>query len=246
MTIEPFLETVLGTGRFESEAEARETTVATLETLSQCIARGVAQNVAEQLSEELAEHLLVDETENARPLEYEAFLSRVSKEADFDRPYAQANVQAVVEALAQTIDEFEFESLRGQLPAEYAPLFEPVGGVSLTETVAGEADLDEPTARTAVRSTLETLGERLTLGEAEDLAAHLAEEESTWLIDPDSPNAADFSAEEFVERVADREDVDAETARKHVQQVATGLQSLAPTETQRALQQLGPEYSRLF
>lgn len=241
-----FIDTVRGTGRFESDADAREATVATLETLSECIARGEAENIAEQLPDEFAEHLLVDETEEAHPLEYEAFLSQVSEKAGFERAHAQANVQAVAGALEQTLEEFEYESLRGQLPAEYDPLFEAVSGVSLIETVADETGLDEATARTAVQSTLETLAERLTLGEAEDLATHLSKEESVWLIDPDSGEAEGFSAEEFVARVADRENVDPETAREHVQQVAAGLESLAPDEIEQAVQQLGPEYSTLF
>lgn len=94
-------------------------------------------------------------------------------------------------------------------------------------------------------STLETRGERLTLGEVEDLEAFLSEEESAWMVDRDSPMAADFSAEEFVERVSDREDVDVETDREHVRQVATGLESFAPAEMERVREQLGPDYSSL-
>lgn len=68
-------------------------------------------------------------------------------------------------------------------------------------TVRETGRLDSDDGATTV-ATLEILGERLTLGEAEDLAAHLSEEEGVWLVDRDSPKAADFPAEEFVERLA--------------------------------------------
>lgn len=241
-----FVATVRESGRFETDANAREATAATLEAFGDCIARGQAEDIAAQLPDDLAEPLLAGATEEAQPLEYDDFLSQVSEQAGFPREYAQARVQAVVAALKQAIDEFEFENLRRTLPRRYGPIFEAVGERSLVETVAAETDLAEETAGRAVRATLETLGERLSLGEAEDLAAYLSEEESTWLIDPDSPAAVGFPPEEFVERTAEREGVDLETARDHIQQVVEGIEALAHAELQRARDQLGPDYSSLI
>ena len=66
-----------------------------------------------------------------------------------------------------------------------------------------------------------TLGERISEGEAADLARHL----------PDSPAAfirqrgpaRKFDAEEFFRRVADREGADPETAERHARAVVAAL-----------------------
>lgn len=241
----PLVAAVHESGRFEDEADARETTDAVLEILSARIARGLAEDVAEQLPEEQADHLRTVDEEEADEFDYETFLTRVSELAGFDRDYAQPRVQAVFAALEREVDEFEFESLHGQLSDGYDPLFETeaVGQPSLVETLAEETDLDEGTARSASEAVLETYSERLTRGEAEDLAARLSAEESTWLVDRESEEAVAFDAGAFVGKVADREGVNEKTARTHAKTVATGLEKRAPEETRRARNQLPADYS---
>ncbi len=72
-------------------------------------------------------------------------------------------------------------------------------------------------AELATRATLETLAERIAAGDARDLAERLPPEPGPFIATT-SPAEA-FDADEFVRRVAEREDVDAETAEWHVQAV---------------------------
>ena len=67
-------------------------------------------------------------------------------------------------------------------------------------------------AESAITAALETLNERITGGEAKDLAAQLPEEIQQALR-PKAEEAEGFSLEELYERVAEREGVDVETAR---------------------------------
>lgn len=244
-----FTEVVRQHAGFETPDEAARTIEAVLEALSESIARGEAIDAAEQLPEEFAEHLLVDETENVEPLDYPEFLDRVSDEAGLDRDVALSRVQAVMLALNRSLDEFEYESIHGQLPAEYDPLFDEDAidtELALADALAVELGLDESAARAAAEAVLETLSERLTLGEIRDIAAYLTEQEAATLVDRESPDAADFDADEFVERVADREGVDEETGRGHTRQVFRTLDDFAPEEMERATEQLGPGYAELL
>ncbi|MFB6303677.1 MAG: DUF2267 domain-containing protein [Haloferacaceae archaeon] len=236
-------------GGFESSEDARHTIEAVLEALSECVARGEAEAAAAQLPPEFAGHLLTDDREEASPLDYPDFLDRVSEEAGFDREVALPRIQAVMLALNRALDEFEYESIRGQLPDEYDSLFDEDAlgmEVALSDALAVETDLAGERAREATESVLETLGERLTLGESEDVAAYLAEREAAALVDRESPDAAAFDADEFVERVAEREGTDASSAREHARVVFRTLDSVAHEELDDVDEQLGPDYAGLL
>lgn len=244
-----FTELVRQHGGFESSEDARQTIAVVLETLSECIARGEAEAAARQLPPEFAGHLLADEQEETTPLEYREFLDRVSEEAGVDREVALPRIQAVILGLNRSLDDFEYESIRGQLPDEYRSLFDEdalATDVTLSTALAVETDLSEDGARIATESVLETLGERLTLGEAEDVAAYLAESEAATLVDRDSPEAAAFDVDEFVERVAEREGVDETAAHDHAERVVRTLDSIAHEEMSHVRDQLSPDYTELF
>ena len=84
----------------------------------------------------------------------------------------------------------------------------------------GSAQPDE--ARRAITATLSTLSERISGGEAKDLAAQLPQE----LKEPvqrSGEEAEAFSLEEFLRRVGEREAVNADTAREHASAVVTVL-----------------------
>ncbi len=57
----------------------------------------------------------------------------------------------------------------------------------------------------AIQATLETLGERLTGGEAKDLAAQLPPEIATYLQQPLAGSGVPFTLDDFFMRVAERE-----------------------------------------
>jgi uncharacterized protein (DUF2267 family) len=98
-------------------------------------------------------------------------------------------------------------------------------------TVQHAADLSWNEAEAATRATLEALGERISPGEARDLADRLPEELGAWV--HTDTEAEGFDVDEFVRRVAEREGVDAAAAERHVRAVflalwrATGARELA-------------------
>jgi putative intracellular protease/amidase/uncharacterized protein (DUF2267 family) len=94
---------------------------------------------------------------------------------------------------------------------------------AFTKTVAELADVDADVAERAIVATLTTLGERISEGEAEDLARHLPDSLAALLVQPG--DARSFPADELFRRVAEREgtDVDPETAERHAAAVVAAL-----------------------
>ena len=77
--------------------------------------------------------------------------------------------------------------------------------------VQREADLAPPHAERAVQATLETLGERISGGESDDVAAELPEPLRDWV--RSEGNAEAFDLDEFLRRVAERERGERRAAR---------------------------------
>ena len=75
--------------------------------------------------------------------------------------------------------------------------------------------LVRPDVERAVEAALRTLAERISRGEAEDIAAFLPPEVRAWLTSAPEP-AEGFDRREFIRRVAEREGVDPATAEEHV------------------------------
>jgi uncharacterized protein (DUF2267 family) len=88
-------------------------------------------------------------------------------------------------------------------------------------TVQQKAQISWEKAERATASTLSTLAERLSAGEARDLAEELPGDLGRWLASADG--AEPFHADEFLRRVAEREDVDIETAERHARAVFAAL-----------------------
>jgi uncharacterized protein (DUF2267 family) len=113
---------------------------------------------------------------------------------------------------------------------------------TLLTIVERAAGLDPPAAERATAAVLQTLGERITGGEAEDIAAFLAPESRKWLLS--APGKAEpFDRREFVRRVADREGVDPQTAEDHIRAVFTMLGfAVAPGELRDMAAQLPKDF----
>jgi uncharacterized protein (DUF2267 family) len=94
-------------------------------------------------------------------------------------------------------------------------------------TIQQKAGISWDKAERAARATLETLGERISGGQARDLAADLPSQAREWLL-RHGGNAEPFDAREFVRRVAEREEVDTETAERHARAVLVALARLLP------------------
>jgi uncharacterized protein (DUF2267 family) len=101
-------------------------------------------------------------------------------------------------------------------------------------------------AERAITATLETLSERLTGGEAGDLAAQLPGELKAPL-QRTAEEAEYFSLGEFYRRVAEREGVDIETARNDASAVMTVVRlAVTPGELDDVMAQLPSEFNALF
>lgn len=104
---------------------------------------------------------------------------------------------------------------------------------------------DRELALRAIRATLETLAERLGLDEAGHLAAQLDPELGAWL-HPPGP-AKTFDADEFVRRVAEREQVDPERAERHAAAVFIGLaRAVSEAEFAHVRARLSRDYAPLM
>ena len=94
--------------------------------------------------------------------------------------------------------------------------------------VRQQAELDREDAERATGATLESLVERLSPGEARDIRAQLPAELHRWTHPERGPEP--FDVEEFVRRVARREEVDLSTATRHAQAVFWALGSALDAE----------------
>jgi uncharacterized protein (DUF2267 family) len=90
------------------------------------------------------------------------------------------------------------------------------------------AGVEREQAERATRAVLQTLGERLSAGQARHLAEALAPELGPWL--GSDSGAEPFDAEEFIRRVSKREDVDPETAARHARAVLVALSRSVSTD----------------
>jgi uncharacterized protein (DUF2267 family) len=88
-------------------------------------------------------------------------------------------------------------------------------------TVGLTAGMSPTEAERAARATLQTLAERLSAGEARDVAEQLPPELAPWLATNEPAEA--FGVDEFLRRVADRAGVDPGTAERYAHAVFEAL-----------------------
>ncbi|WP_406816127.1 DUF2267 domain-containing protein [Mycobacterium sp. M23085] len=111
--------------------------------------------------------------------------------------------------------------------------------------VSERTGLYEGQAVALVRATLTTLAERITGGEARDLAAQLPGPLQDCLL-PTEEEAEGFSFEEFVDRVAERSGLDPDVAETGVIAVMSTLRdAVTPGEFEDLLSQLPRDFERL-
>jgi uncharacterized protein (DUF2267 family) len=114
-------------------------------------------------------------------------------------------------------------------------------------TIQQKAGVSWAEAEAAARATLGTLGERISRGDARALAGDLPDDLRSWLLDAGGADAEPFGAGEFVRRVAAREDVDLETAERHVRAVFAALARLVRRpEMSHLLAELPGDYAALL
>jgi uncharacterized protein (DUF2267 family) len=116
---------------------------------------------------------------------------------------------------------------------------------TFTRTTADRAGLPEETAERIEHAMLRTLADRISGGEAEDLAAQLPAPLQDDLRPP-REDAEAFGVDEFVRRVAERGDVGRDEARTGAAAVLTTVrEAVTPGELDDVLSQLPQEYREL-
>lgn len=108
--------------------------------------------------------------------------------------------------------------------------------------------LELPNPAKAVRASrafLTTLAERLHRGEADDLAGSLPDELDYYVLEAEAGQR--FSRDEFIERVADREEIDSPDAFRHVQLMFQLLsETVPPGELEDVRSGLPDEFNDFF
>jgi uncharacterized protein (DUF2267 family) len=116
---------------------------------------------------------------------------------------------------------------------------------TFTKTAAQRAGMPEDTTERVERATLRTLADRITGGEAHDLASQLPTGLKESLA-PVQEQAEAFDLDEFVRRVAERADVGVEEARTGAAAVLTTVrEAVSPGEFEDLLAQLPQDYREL-
>ncbi len=97
----------------------------------------------------------------------------------------------------------------------------------------------------AIRATLETLGEHLFGGEADNVAAQLPHEIGIYMLQ--AVPTEGFTLDEFFRRVSSREGVDLPVAIYHARVVIEVLEeAVSPGLMDKVKDQFPPEYNQLF
>ena len=110
------------------------------------------------------------------------------------------------------------------------------------ESVTVRGRLSPQQAERLTEATLTVLADRISTGEAEDLAAQLPKGVRDWLVSKEEP-AQKFDLEEFIRRVSERAGVDLDTATRGARAVLSTIRRAVTTgEFEDVLAQLPKEF----
>jgi uncharacterized protein (DUF2267 family) len=204
------------------QAEAASQVV--LAALGERLSEKEATDLASQLARELKPTLL-NVPGHGRPISAGDFVRLVAEREPVTERAARLHAQAVLSTVREAVDRGELADILAELwgDPEYDELWAepspPAGartgnerraeaGARMTyddflSAVERRVGLDQRLLEPVVQATLTTLAERITRGEAEDLAAELPPELRPWL-EHTGEEAERFSAREFLRRVAHR------------------------------------------
>ena len=123
MQFDPFLGQVQARARLADRQQALSATRATLQTLAERLDPGEAGDFAAQLPRELGD-IVRQSARGPERFDLDEFIRRVSEREGVDRPAGTYHARVVIEVLGEAISAGELRDIRGQLPAEFDPLFE--------------------------------------------------------------------------------------------------------------------------
>jgi uncharacterized protein (DUF2267 family) len=235
-----------------------------LTVLAESIDEKEARDLASELARQLKPWLANVPRHGQRYLAHE-FVHQVAEREGVPQDEARLHVRAVLSTVREAASRGELADVLAELfhDAEYAELWaepsaEPppelvverdvrLGREEFLSRVQRRAGLDRDTAELAVRATLTTLAERITRGEADDVAAQLPAEFRPWLVHT-RPEAERFSTRELLQRIAkrmgNRGSQDAERAARAVLVILR--EAVSEKELQDLFRQLPEDMRRLF
>ena len=229
MDYERFMATVERRGHLDRDA-ADTAVTAVLQTLAERLSKGEARQLVEQLPVELSPLLLADHPHES--FDVDEFLRRVAAREDVDIHTAELDARTVFAVLREAVDPDEFDDVLADLPDDFRPILLNLvvpDADELIREVSAATDLSRDEACRATEAVLTTLAERVPPGEVDDLVARLPVE----LHEPLKQGRAGvvaMPADEFVRRVADREGVSTDDARRHIRAVLAVLRDAVTVE----------------
>jgi uncharacterized protein (DUF2267 family) len=236
--------------------DAERAARATLETLAERLSSGEARDIAEHLPPQIRAWLPA--IGGAEPFHADEFVRRVAEREGVDPQAAERHVRAVFVALGRFLPRQELSDMAAELAEDYGPLLEGIEPApaqvmpieDFRRRAADHAAIDEARARPVTEAVLETLAERISGGEVEDLAAQLPVELRPALERGNALShgaARRMSLDEFVTRVAEREGVTPDEARDHVRAVFLTLrEAVSEKEIADLEAQLPKEYAAVL
>jgi uncharacterized protein (DUF2267 family) len=239
-----------GTGLGREDAVSASHAV--LQTLAERIAPGEARDLAALLPPELAPWVAT--TAPAEGFDADEFVRRVAEREGADVPTAERHAEVVFAALAAAVGDKELTDVAAELSSDYDRLL-PRGRVRHADSerflrrVAERGALpvdDLDPARRAAEAVLETLAERISGGEVDDLLARLPIELHPALKRGRKRNdgkARAMALDEFLRLVAEREGATPDQARDHARAVLRTLrEAVDDDEFFDVTAQLGRDY----
>lgn len=248
---------------------AAAVTQSALSAVGERMSEEEAHDLASQLAREL-KPMLSNVPGHGRPYTARELVHLVAERQRVPDAQARTFVQAVLSTVSEAVDRGELRDVLAELwrDPEYEQLWaqpaEATATTGSTEAAARPAParlsydeflsavqrrsgLDRDLAEAYVQATLNTLAERITRGEAEDLAAELPPALRPWL-EHTRAKAERVSAREFLRRVADRVPVldqpEVETAVSAV--LVTIRETVSGKEVRDMLSQLPDDMVVLF
>ncbi|MHA6794906.1 DUF2267 domain-containing protein [Pseudonocardia bannensis] len=226
--------------------KAEVLTRATLQTLAERITGGEAEDLAEQLPPELREPLQRPGNTAAEAFDLDEFVRRVGERAGVDEELARRATRALLLTLRDTLTPQELDDVVSQLPEEYRELLR-IDYDEFMRRVLNRSKAPPDRVEEITRAVLQTLAERLSGGEARNLAEELPEQLREPLARPPEAHGRPIGLEEFLDLVAERAGVDEELARRATRAVLlTARDAISRKGYEHVLAQLPREMAGLL
>jgi len=236
------------------EGHAARAIAATLATLAERLDPGEARDLADEVPPELAAWLATN-TPAAR-FGVDEFIRRVAEREGVDAATAERDARAVFTALGYAVSPGELADAAAQLPNEFAALLPRAPWVDrptadeFAARIAWRTGLDGERAMRAAGAVVETLAERISGGEVEDLEARLPLELRPALEQgraASGDHARSMPLQRFLSRVAEREGVPPAEALVHARAVlATLREAVGEEEFLDVISELPADYKRIL